>query len=299
MSTLSEREEALRRALFSAAQSIEPAADGFERIQARLGTPRPVLVAWIEGAWSGLLRRSPVFIQDFGRLVARGAAFVWERFGPTTGGSHRRTGPLTWLRPAAAMTVAIFVVAAGAYVAFNSSDLINSTAGQYSHNSGNGPGSQTGPGSGLSKTASPFPSSGAPAGVATPSSSSTCSPKPQSTLKPPPSGSTSPTTTPTTGTSSPGTSPSTTPSPSISVSSGSDGDNGPVTSGSQGTGLNDSSSSAVTTAYQHTASSQCGGSKTKHKHKKSTSTAAKVTGVAPAGAVDIVSAARMAGKAAS
>lgn len=287
MSTLSEREEALRRALFSAAQSIEPAADGLDRIRARLGTPRSAPLAWIEGAWSGLLRRSPAFVQDFGRWLARWAAVVWERFGPTISGSHRRSGPLSWLRPAVAMTVAIFVVAAGAYVAFNTSDFINSTAGLNSQNSGTGPGSKTGPGSGLSKTASPFGSSGVPTGTPAASSSPTCSPKPSGTLKAPPrSGSPAPSGT-STGTGSPSPSPSSSsPSPSIGTTSGADGNNGPV--------LN-STSSAVTTAFQHIASSQCG---SKKKHGKHTHTAAKVTGTVRAGTVDVVSAARVAGKAA-
>jgi hypothetical protein len=285
MSTLSEREEALRRALFSAAQSIEPAADGFERIQARLGTPRPALVAWIEGAWSGLLRRSPVFIQDIGRWLARGAALVWERFGPTTRGSHRRSGPLAWLRPAAAMTVAIFVVAAGVYVALNPSDLFSTSAGLNSQNSGNGPGSKTGGGTPESKTKSPIGSTGGATWAPTPASSSTCSPKPQSSLQPPPVSPT-PTGSSSTGTGSPSPSPSLTPTPTISTTTGTD--DGPVLNGT---------SSAVTTAFQHSAASQCGSKK--KKHKKNTSTAAEVTGRVPAGTVDVVSAARMPGKAAS
>jgi len=48
MSTASEREAALRRALQSAAEYIEPAPGGLERIHERLRRPRPVLVAWLE-----------------------------------------------------------------------------------------------------------------------------------------------------------------------------------------------------------------------------------------------------------
>ena len=45
-------EESLRRALREAADSVEPADDGLQRIRARLTTPRPLLVAWIMAGYS-------------------------------------------------------------------------------------------------------------------------------------------------------------------------------------------------------------------------------------------------------
>lgn len=54
MSTFSEHEAFLRRALHSAADSLEPGHDGLERIQARLQRPHPMPLAWAEAAWTGL-----------------------------------------------------------------------------------------------------------------------------------------------------------------------------------------------------------------------------------------------------
>jgi hypothetical protein len=49
--THSEQEEILRRALHAVADTIEPAADGLERIRERLSRPRPLAVAWLMAGW--------------------------------------------------------------------------------------------------------------------------------------------------------------------------------------------------------------------------------------------------------
>src|SRR5258708_13387446 len=68
-------EEILRRALHAAADRIEPAPDGLERIRARLSKPRPLAVAWLMVCWTGvaqpaLLRMEPAVASLFERLGA-------------------------------------------------------------------------------------------------------------------------------------------------------------------------------------------------------------------------------------
>ncbi|HKD88778.1 MAG TPA: hypothetical protein VKB62_09630 [Streptosporangiaceae bacterium] len=115
MSTANEREAALRRALLSAAEYIEPAPGGLERIQGRLGRPRPPLVARLEAAWTVVQMRAPDVIEAIRRRAAKVLRLVWERFGPD---SAPRQGPrwLNWLRPLVAMSVAVFVIGAGVYI---------------------------------------------------------------------------------------------------------------------------------------------------------------------------------------
>jgi hypothetical protein len=88
--THSEQEEILRRALHAVADQIEPAADGLERIRERLTRPRPLAVAWLMAAWTGLaqpvlLRVEPVLAELAGRPSGRLG---------------------TWLRPAIAWLLA-------------------------------------------------------------------------------------------------------------------------------------------------------------------------------------------------
>ena len=82
--THAEQEEMLRRALHAVADAIEPAADGLERIRARLSRPRPLAVAWLMAGWTGLAQ--PVLL----RMEAVPAEL--------TGRMSGRLG--TWLRPA-------------------------------------------------------------------------------------------------------------------------------------------------------------------------------------------------------
>jgi hypothetical protein len=231
MSTASEREVALRRALLRAADQIEPAPGGLERIQVRLRRPRPALIAWAEAAWTALVMRAPDFMEAVRRRSASVLRLVWERFGPRSapGGERHR---LSWVRPLAAMTVAVFVLGGGVYVALQS---VSSTI---SPTNGVAPGAPGGGGSHTAKRghgghgstdgqASQSPSSSAPAslrpsrtGSRSASTYNPGSPSPAPPFdSPSPTGSLSPSTTPPTS-SSPPTSPTPTSSGSTTPASG-------------------------------------------------------------------------------
>jgi len=97
-------DEILRRALHAAAGSVQPADDGLDRIQARLTTPRPLLVAWVMAAWAAVARRT---------AGALSSVSTWRQSvpGAVRGPGHARPSP--WrLRPAAVLAMAAFVVAA-------------------------------------------------------------------------------------------------------------------------------------------------------------------------------------------
>ena len=225
MSTLSEREATLRRALQRAAASIEPAPDGLERIQARLRRPRPIVVGWLEAAWTDFFLRARAALQTAGPLVADAMRSAWERFGPAAEAGRGR--PLRWLRPLAALSLAIFVVAAGTYVGLNSSALfpvgtsLNSGRSARARSNNGGPNSRGPYGSGSPvSTTGPFQPTPSPtactktpkAHYVAPNSSPSSSSSPASTGSPSPSGS-SPTATP-----SPSSTPSATPNPADTTS---------------------------------------------------------------------------------
>ena len=258
MSTLNEREAALRRALQSAAASIEPAPDGLERIQARLGRPRPVVIAWLEAAWTDICLRAQDGLQtavpllaegmrrlgellaegmrQLGELLAEGMRRLAERFAPTS--EPGRAVVFRWLRPLAAMSLAIFVIAAGTYVGLNGSALLSAgnslNSGKVSPGASSpGPRGQRNPaGSGT-----PISQSGGPSSSPTPSGC-TKTPKPGRYSGPPtvspsasatpsatgsPSSTGSPTSTPTPTQSS---SPSATPNPGNTTSANGAGTGG-------------------------------------------------------------------------
>ncbi|HEY2313757.1 MAG TPA: hypothetical protein VGH96_09100, partial [Streptosporangiaceae bacterium] len=106
MSTLNEREAILRRALHAAAETVEPRFDGLERIQARLGRPRPVAVAWAEAAWTDLRLRAQPGLQRGLEWLASAIRLAYDRFGPTPGRPGSRAArTLVWVRPLAALGV--------------------------------------------------------------------------------------------------------------------------------------------------------------------------------------------------
>jgi hypothetical protein len=229
MSTASEREAALRRALLRAAEQIEPAPGGLERIQVRLRRPRPALLAWIEAAWTALVMRAPDVIEAVRRRSVNVARLVWERFGPKSApgpGPHR----LSWVRPLVAMSVAVFVLGGGVYVALQSvSSTISPTngvapgapAGGASHTGSRGPSGSHGTTDGQasrssrpSAPSSPRPSTSCTPRTAAPFKTSTVSPdSPIDSSTPAPT-----TSSPTTTTTSPSPSPSDTGSPAPSDS---------------------------------------------------------------------------------
>lgn len=231
-------DDVLRQALHAAAESIEPAGDGLERIRARI-RPVPLLSLATAAAWcSGVSVRLVSWAEP---AVAAAIDFFWaavDRFRPGQGPEHARVR-YGWLRPVAAMGTAIFVVAAGAFAVMTLPGAISSSPIALPWSSHDGS-SQTAGTSGLAGSGSPLPSgavsSGAPGGVlpGNPTATATCRPSggtgtkspspssspssgpattPPSTTSPPttttPPTSTSPTDTPT----SPSTSDSTTPDP--------------------------------------------------------------------------------------
>ena len=91
MSTLNEREAVLRRALHAAADAIEPGFDGLERIQARLGRPRPLRGRLGRGGLDGrAAARSVPRLQSARDRLASAIRLAWDRFGPTQGRSGSR-----------------------------------------------------------------------------------------------------------------------------------------------------------------------------------------------------------------
>jgi hypothetical protein len=231
MNTPSEREAALRRALLSAAEQIEPAPGGLERIQERLARPRPLPVAWLGAAWTVLVMRAPDVIEAIRRQAAKVLGLVWERFGPRSV-PGRGTGPqrLSWLRPLAAMTVAVFVIGAGIYVGLASPASIFATGGVSSGSQGG-----SGPNPGGSARSGPGKPDGSASGASysvTPGSSGSSTACPTSTprFQGPPKSSSSQSVSPSTSPS-PSSSPAS-PSTSPSVtSSSSPGDSSPPASG--------------------------------------------------------------------
>jgi hypothetical protein len=140
MSTVNER-EMLRKALQLAADGIEPKADGLQLIQARLRPPRPLAVAWAEAAWTFLRMRVPAALEALAELLRNVAGLAWERFGPTRGTSAARASrTLGWLRPAAALGVTVFIVAAGTYIAINTQQGISPSAANAARSTGAGGG---------------------------------------------------------------------------------------------------------------------------------------------------------------
>lgn len=202
-------EDALRRALHAAADSVEPSADGLERIRERIH--RPMLSMSSASAW-------------YASVTARLAAAlqpVVDRFRPEASRPGHARPRSTWLRPAAAMGTAVFVVAAGGYALTRLPEVVtasgaNSSSGVQHAGGGQHAGGSGGNGTGLVSGASSA-TAGSTRSGATPAASS-CAPLGRS-LTGSPGTSVKPTVTPsisTTPASTPPVSPD--PSPSTSVS---------------------------------------------------------------------------------
>ena len=313
MSTLSEREAALRRALQNAAASIDPAPDGLQRIQARLRRPRPTAIAWLEAACTDFYLRARAGLQTAGPVVADDMRHIWERFGPSSGSARGRGRLLRWLRPLAALSLAAFVFGAGTYVGLNSSALFPSapslnsgTVGPGGSNSG-GHGSQGPDGSG-SPVGSPGASgsSTSPSGCKKHHTGGQYKPEPSSSASgsttPTSSGSPSATITPAspTPTPTPSSSSSTTPDPAgtTSTTGGSTaGTAGPAGTGQAGTTVGSRAADTATShagtttqdssGHQSKASSQVSPSTTSSANPCATKTTAAIRPpeVVPPGAV--------------
>ena len=110
-------DELLRRALHAAADSVEPSADGLERIRERLGHPPLLSFSSIAGWYSvAVVRFTGWAVPAFGTACEIFWALV-DRFRPLdTPPGHAKPG-LRWLRPVTATALAIFVVAGGGLAA--------------------------------------------------------------------------------------------------------------------------------------------------------------------------------------
>jgi hypothetical protein len=107
-------EDLLRRALHSAVDSVEPAADSLDRIRARLATPHPLTVAWATAAFCAVARRAS------GGLHSASMWLQSVRLRPVTGAAGRRDGRarsaatdgrrLAWVRTAAAVAAVTVIM---------------------------------------------------------------------------------------------------------------------------------------------------------------------------------------------
>jgi hypothetical protein len=249
-----EQEEMLRRALRAAADSIEPAADGLERIRERLVKPRPLAVAWLMAGWAdvaqpAMLRIEPVWVKladllggwlrPVGRLRGAMAELLYpaadrmrpilHRLRPAT--PQHRAAPSSqaprypWLRLAAAIGVIVVVAFIGGFVLTGLPHTIISQVQQITSSGGNGSGNG-GKAPTVAGTGTPAgtPSSGQHRNGASPSPSPSCSPSPSKKSKSSPAaGATSPPTqaSPTATPTPNPTTASPTPTPSPSSTSGS------------------------------------------------------------------------------
>src|SRR5580704_1935632 len=200
MSTLNEREAALRRALHAAADAFEPGSDGLQRIQSRLGRPRPIAVAWADAAWLDLRLWATAGLDAVLDLLGRGRRLAWQRFGPTQQRSgHRASRSFGWLRPLAALGVTVVIVAAGAYVAFDAQQAIfpSSSRSAGSPGGGSGAGGNANGGSGSTESHTQSPLGSGPVGASSSATDAGSGPTLAPTLAPSstasaPAGSTSP-----------------------------------------------------------------------------------------------------------
>jgi hypothetical protein len=194
-------EQALRHALRLAVDSVDPAADGLDRIHAKIrARPRAVRTGWPATRVTGLLAVLST-VWRFGEPAAIWLRYwtgaVTERFRPDLG----RAGWLGWLRPAAAVATGLLVVTGVSWAiaalpqVSSAGDSHNYTGPGSSsrtapaHQSSQGGGGSRSPGTGHSSSAQASrtcpASSTAPARPA--SSSPARSPRPSSSPSPSPS----------------------------------------------------------------------------------------------------------------
>lgn len=262
-------DDILRRALRTAADSIEPSGDGLERIRARLTTPRPLPSAWLTAGYSdvalpALVRLWSALVSMLGwrpsgaaRRSARGgfAGHSWHSGrlyywypGRLRGGHPGRILPGSgshrygWLRPTA-VAAAIVVAVAGGYALTQLQRTISSTGAEILPLAPGKAHPRAGSADGTAVSAAPgpsAPSSAGPApGTASPSASPSCSPgstprQAQSAPTATPTASSSPAPKPTPSASpSPSQTPSVTPTSTPSSTGGAT--QAPATGGSPGT----------------------------------------------------------------
>jgi hypothetical protein len=254
MSELWPDHEAFRQALHTAADQLEPAADGLQRIKARVShrRPMPLPIAWVDVALTRLSLRIPDGVWTAWDRVEVQLKGALARYLPASARALSGRLRLGWMRPVAAMSVVAFIVAAVVYMAIDVPQALYPTGIVSSTGHGHkGPGNPTGAAPGQSLTTggsktSPGqnPTSGATDHTTCATKNPTITPHPSTkTSTSSPSQSTSPSPSSSTSTS---TSPTPTPSDSSTGSTapsgtgdspqlGPDGDSGPSDSPSSGT----------------------------------------------------------------
>jgi hypothetical protein len=217
-------DEFLRRALHEAANSVEPADDGLERIRARLTRPHPAPVAWVMTVFSAAWR----WMLNAGRSAAARvqavSGTVSARLRPPPGGPQR------WRSPAVLAAAAVVAVTAGVLAVTplpqqavsGTAALFRSIGAGHGGSPGHRGGGQAEGGSGVvplpgtSSSAAPRPSHRHHPASPSPGVTPSPTPDPAPTGSPSPSPSVSPSPTPT-----PCPSPSVSPSPTPSPGTGS------------------------------------------------------------------------------
>jgi hypothetical protein len=259
-------DDILRRALHAAAESVEPSADGLERIRERIGYPPLLSFSSIAGWYSvAAVRIAGWAVPALGTACEIFWALI-DRFRPLDNPPGHAKPGLRWLRPLTATGLAIFVVAAGAFAALAIPRISASPASDAGGTAQNG-GQGGGAGHGAVHSSSALPSNSRSAGYSsgtspTPTAATKChlSVSPTSGATPSPGTSnssvptsTSPTPTPTPTSTSPSPSTSTSPSPTTSNTSPSQ-----PSSGTTGTPGSAQASSAATSASPGASSSSPG-----------------------------------------
>jgi len=124
-------EDVLRRALRTAADSVEPGADGLDRIRSQISARRPVPSGWNMAEPAGRAGPSSSVLRNLLRVSTgpRAALYaVVQRFRPRSDD----IGWNRWLRPAAAVATGVFVVLAGSWALTALPQVIVSSAGDSS-----------------------------------------------------------------------------------------------------------------------------------------------------------------------
>lgn len=139
-------EEVLRRALRTAADSVEPGADGLERIRSRISARHSVPSGWSMAELAGSAATASSVMRNLLPVSTAARAFlhaVVARFQP----DPEWIGWYRWLRPAAALATGIFVVLAGSWAITALPQVISSSASNGSP-TGSGGGAPVADGSG-------------------------------------------------------------------------------------------------------------------------------------------------------
>jgi hypothetical protein len=205
-------DDILRRALRAAAESVEPSADGLERIRERLGYSPLLSFSSIAGWFSvAAVRFTGWAVPAFGTACEIFWALV-DRFRPLDAPPGHVKPGLRWLRPMTAAALALFVIAGGAFAAKVIPSAISAAPAGHSNGTGGSGGSVGATGQGAVHGSSPFQATPGSSGYTGGTPSPTGSVASKCHLA---KGSTSPTISPTSGapSSSPPTSTSSSPGP--------------------------------------------------------------------------------------